>query len=210
MQLSRSGALTSLLLLGPGCLLPDSYPYHYYPSTKPANALPSPDDQFAYQPGIAGKDYGKSKMAYSDFTSTNSGLAYKDATLGKGSKPKNGDRVVVEWTGYTIGYFGRPFQTKRLEQLDRQEDEFLRWNLGDGSVIPALDEGVRGMNEGGVRQLVVPPNIGYDPTDPSHTRVGPKPTTFSGQRALDFVLFNQDLIDKTLLFNIKLVRVDAK
>ncbi len=170
--------------------------------TDPARA------EFAYQPGLAGKDYGKSKMSYGDFTETPSGLLYKDATLGKGKTPEAGDRVVVEWTGYTIGYFGRPFQTKRLEELDQQQDEFLRWIVGDGSVIPALDEGVRSMAEGGVRQLVVPPGIGYDPADPSHTRVGPRPTTFSGQRALDFVLQNKDLIDKTLLFNIKVIRVD--
>ena len=171
----------------------------------------APDDParaFAYQPGLVGKDYGKSKMSYGDFTETPSGLLYKDATLGKGKTPEAGDRVVVEWTGYTIGYFGRPFQTRRLEELDQQQDEFLRWIVGDGSVIPALDEGVRSMAEGGVRQLVVPPGIGYDPADPSHTRVGPRPTTFSGQRALDFVLQNKDLIDKTLLFNIKVIRVD--
>ena len=35
-------------------------------------------------------------------------------------------------------------------------------------------------------------------------------STFSGQRALDFVLQNQQLIDKTLLFHVKLVRVDAR
>ncbi len=39
-------------------------------------------------------------------------------------------------------------------------------------------------------------------------QVGPRPSTFSGQRALDFVLGNRDLIDKTLLINVKLVRVD--
>ena len=35
-----------------------------------------------------------------------------------------------------------------------------------------------------------------------------RPTTFSGQRALNFVLDNQNLIDKTLLINIRLVKVD--
>lgn len=57
---------------------------------------------------------------------------------------------------------------------------------------------------------IVPPNLGYPASDPSHTRVGPRPSTFSGQRALDFVLENKELIDKTLLFNVKLIRVDAK
>lgn len=38
---------------------------------------------------------------------------------------------------------------------------------------------------------------------------GDRPTTFSGMRALNFVLDNQNMIDKTLLINIRLVRVDA-
>ena len=45
------------------------------------------------------------------------------------------------------------------------------------------------------------PELGYPTSDPAHAKVGPKPSTFSGQRALDFVLQNQELIDKTLFFN---------
>ena len=67
------------------------------------------------------------------------------------------------------------------------------------------------MAEGGVRQLVVPPAVGYPPDDPGHARVGPKPSTFSGQRALDFVLSSKaDLMDKTLMFDVKLVRVNGR
>mmetsp|Transcript_35309 Transcript_35309/g.110340 ORF Transcript_35309/g.110340 Transcript_35309/m.110340 type:complete len:80 (-) Transcript_35309:44-283(-) len=66
------------------------------------------------------------------------------------------------------------------------------------------------MKVGGIRQLVVTPELGYPEDDPSHTRVGPKPSTFDGQRALNFVLFNKGLIDKTLLFNIKVIRIDKK
>ena len=47
-------------------------------------------------------------------------------------------------------------------------------------------------------QVVVPAELGYPANDPKHDRVGPKPTTFSGQRALDFVLTNQGLVDKTV------------
>lgn len=107
-----------------------------------------------------------------------------------------------------IGYFGRPFETRQLKELDSQETSYLRFELGAGSVIPALEEGIASMSEGGIRQLVVPPAIGYPDSDPSHERVGPRPSTFSGQRALNFVLQNQQLIDKTLLFNVKLVRID--
>ena len=168
------------------------------------------DTKFATQPGLQGKDYGKSSMSYSDFTKTRSGLLFKDGKAGGGKTPKKGDRVVVDWTGYTIGYFGRPFETKKLQELDEKDGAYTRFEVGKGEVIPGLEEAVLGMAEGGVRQIVVPPEIGYPDSDPSHERVGPKPSTFSGQRALDFVLQNQQLIDKTLLFNVKLIRVDAR
>jgi len=165
---------------------------------------------FAYQPALAGKGYGKTEMGeYGDFTKTPSGLSYKDAKVGNGKAPQPGDRVVIDWTGYTIGYFGRPFETKKLRELQGDDKEFYRFVLGQKTVIPALEEGVASMAEGGVRQLVVPPGIGYPKSDPGHEKVGPRPTTFSGQRALDFVLQNQELIDKTLLFNVKLIRVDT-
>ena len=59
-------------------------------------------------------------------------------------------------------------------------------------------------------QVIVPAELGYPKGDVDHDFVGPKPDTFSGQRALNFVLDNQNLIDKTLLINIKLARVDVK
>ena len=39
-------------------------------------------------------------------------------------------------------------------------------------MIPALEEGVATMAEGGVRQLIVPPAIGYPKGDPEHDKVG--------------------------------------
>ena len=64
------------------------------------------------------------------------------------------------------------------------------------------------MKPGGIRQVIVPYGpLGYPADDLDHERVGPKPTTFSGMRALNFVLENPR-VDRTLLFNVKLVRVD--
>merc|ERR1712130_516588 len=119
-----------------------------------------------------------------------------------------GDRCVMDWTGYTIGYDGRPFETRKNTEIDGTDKGFVRFELGTATVIPAIEEAVAGMSEGGVRQLVVERiALGYPADDPSHDRVGPKPSTFSGQRALNSVLETPNR-DKTLLFNIKLVRVD--
>ena len=55
-------------------------------------------------------------QTYDDFTSTSEGWSYKDVKIGNkddgGGELKDGDRVVFDWSGYTIGYFGRPFEAK--------------------------------------------------------------------------------------------------
>ena len=149
-----------------------------------------------------------------------SGLQVKDAKIGTGAAAEKGDRVVYEWEGYTIGYFGRPFEMKNGQKGGdfSGERDFARFVVGRGEVIPALEEGVVGMKEGGVRQIVFPPELGYPMVgdqragkmaDPGHDKVGPKPSSFSGTRALDFVLTSKDdQLDKTLLINMKVVRVD--
>jgi hypothetical protein len=50
---------------------------------------------------------------YEDFTKTKEGWSFRDVNPGKGDvHVQAGDRVVYDWSGYTIGYFGRPFQAK--------------------------------------------------------------------------------------------------
>jgi FKBP-type peptidyl-prolyl cis-trans isomerase len=198
--------------------------------------------QLEYQPALQGLDYGKPRTYYPDYVQVKSGLQYKVVKEGDGESPKDGDRAVIDWEGYTIGYYGRPFQTRNKVKggaFDSTESDNFRWVLGSGQAVAALDEGVRYMKVGGITQIVVPAELGYPRGDPGqmlpatdacrcflgtkifvarqlsalqiiieHDLVGPKPTTFSGQRALNFVLDNQNLIDKTLLINVKLVRVD--
>jgi len=147
---------------------------------------------------------------YEDFTESKSGWRFRDVTAGKGEGAQLGDRVVYDWSGYTIGYFGRPFQAKggpKGGAFDKDVD-YLRTVIGSGGVIKAVEEGLVGMKPGGVRQVVVPyGDLSYPTDDATHDRVGPKPTTFSGERALNFVLENPR-VDRTLLFNLKVIRID--
>ncbi|KAI3694121.1 hypothetical protein L1987_77082 [Smallanthus sonchifolius] len=163
---------------------------------------------FADMPALKGKDYGKTKMKYPDYAETSSGLQYKDLRAGNGVIPKKGDIVVVDWDGYTIGYYGRIFEARNKTKggsFEGDDKSFYRFRLGAHEVIPAFEEAVAGMSLGGIRRIIVPPDLGYPEND--YNKSGPKPTTFSGQRALDFVLKNQGLIDKTLLFDIELLNI---
>ncbi len=57
-------------------------------------------------------------QTYDDFAAMPGGWSYKDVKVGNkgdsggGVTLKDGDRVVFDWSGYTIGYFGRPFEAK--------------------------------------------------------------------------------------------------
>jgi hypothetical protein len=125
--------------------------------------------------------------------------------------------LAIEWhwcvrlrrSGVTIGYYGRPFEARNKARggaFTGDEKEFFRFQCGeDPSVIPAFREAVAGMKEGGIRRIIVPVELGYPNNDLN--KAGPAPSTFSGRRALDFVLRNQGMIDKTLLFDIELLRI---
>eukprot|EP00775_Hariotina_reticulata_P001962 gene1962-2289_t len=156
---------------------------------------------------LKGKDYGKPRMTYPDFTMTTSGLQFKDLREGSGETPQQGDEVIVDWDGYTIGYYGRPFEARNKAKggsFTGDDKDFFRFRLGDHKVIPAFEEAVATMKVGGVRRIVVPVELGYPDND--YRKQGPAPSTFSGERALGFVLGNQGMIDKTLLFDIDLIR----
>ncbi|XP_044954922.1 uncharacterized protein LOC123405207 [Hordeum vulgare subsp. vulgare] len=50
--------------------------------------------EFTEMPALRGKDYGKTKMSYADYTKTESGLQYKDLQVGDGPSPKKGETTV--------------------------------------------------------------------------------------------------------------------
>ncbi|KAK9841712.1 hypothetical protein WJX74_010660 [Apatococcus lobatus] len=153
-----------------------------------------------------------------DYTVTPSGLRYFDVRTGNGRTPEQGDFVLLDWSGFTEGYQG-----KRIGNSTKTDEPF-RFQLGAGEAIPAIEEAVRGMKQGGVRRVEIlgsRPELGYSLNkaerfsgqrltgDYFKYRKGPQPINLSGQRALDFVLDNPTLQDfnRTLLFDIKLVTV---
>src|SRR5207248_1093170 len=88
-----------------------------------------------------------------DLVTTKSGLKYIDLKEGTGPAAKEGDTVVVHYTGWLRD------GTKFDSSVDR-EDPF-KFPLGAGKVIRGWDEGVAGMKAGGKRKLIVPPQLGY-------------------------------------------------
>ncbi len=84
---------------------------------------------------------------------TQSGLQYEEMRAGTGAKARSGQNVVVHYTGWLTD--GRKFDSSR----DRNQP--FSFGLGAGQVIAGWDEGVEGMQVGGLRRLTIPPQLGY-------------------------------------------------
>jgi peptidylprolyl isomerase len=82
-----------------------------------------------------------------------SGLQYRDEVVGNGDEARSGHRVTVHYTGTLTD--GKKFDSSR----DRGQP--FVFALGAGQVIQGWDEGVAGMQVGGRRTLVIPPELGY-------------------------------------------------
>lgn len=82
-----------------------------------------------------------------------SGLEYEDITLGSGEAACAGQNVSVHYTGWLTD--GKKFDSSK----DRNQP--FEFSLGAGMVIKGWDEGVQGMQVGGVRRLTIPAQLGY-------------------------------------------------
>jgi peptidylprolyl isomerase len=88
---------------------------------------------------------------------TASGLQYEDTVAGSGATAAAGQRVQVHYTGWlwADGQQGKKFDSSK----DRGQP--FSFMLDGGEVIGGWDEGVQGMQVGGTRVLIIPPQLGY-------------------------------------------------
>jgi peptidylprolyl isomerase len=82
------------------------------------------------------------------------GFYWRDITIGDGRQAAPGLTVRI---AYVV-------RLPDGREVDRAEPEApLMFKLGERQSIVAMELGLRGMNVGGVRQLVIPPNLAYGP-----------------------------------------------
>ena len=106
----------------------------------PADPLPAPD---VYKP-----------------SGTVSKLQTTDLTTGKGAAVKSGDCLVMK-------YYGTLATTGAVFDEDFSKPTGLKFQIGQGQVIPGWDQGILGMKAGGVRRLVIPAALAYGNQSPS-------------------------------------------
>ena len=76
-----------------------------------------------------------------------------DLVMGNGRTASESDYVFVEYIGENLK--GIEFDTSY------GRPSFFPFTIGEGRVIKGWDQGVKNMKEGGVRQLIIPPELAY-------------------------------------------------
>ena len=98
---------------------------------------------------------------------TESGLYYVELKKGNGARVKDGDKVLVNYTGSLLG--GTVFDTSDKEAAksagvydERRTYEPIPLTLGTHSVIPGWEEALLLMNVGTKAKVIIPSKLGYD------------------------------------------------
>jgi peptidylprolyl isomerase len=105
------------------------------------------------------------------------GLESADLIVGTGPEAAAGDQVTVQYVLATYSA-GKVIQSSWTSQP-------FTFTLGQGQVIPGWDQGVAGMHEGGRRELIIPPSLGYGANPPQGA---------AGIAANDTLVFVVDLL----------------
>lgn len=82
-----------------------------------------------------------------------SGITVADVLAGQGKEAKSGDQVAVN---YVLA-----LQDGTVIQNSKDFGVPFTFTLGAGDVIAGWEKGIEGMKVGGIRTIVVPPELGY-------------------------------------------------
>ena len=83
-------------------------------------------------------------------------LQMNDIGVGSGRSIEDGDVVYVHYAGYSQST-GSQFDAS----WDRGRPQFIGFVIGQGNVIDGWEEGLLGMQVGGRRELIIPPDLAY-------------------------------------------------
>ncbi len=136
-------------------------------ATEAATAAPTDAPTEAATPGdpvegaagvkVSGKLGAEPKITVPKGGTAPTTLMIKDLKKGTGPKATAGQSVDMQYTGVLF-----KDGTKFDASWDRGGQPFS-FSLGSGQVIPGWDQGIVGMQKGGRRLLVIPPDLGYGP-----------------------------------------------
>uniref|UniRef100_A0A7S4J203 peptidylprolyl isomerase n=1 Tax=Odontella aurita TaxID=265563 RepID=A0A7S4J203_9STRA len=130
-----------------------------------------------------------------------SGVMYVDLRPGSGDVVEEGKRVNVQWVlKRSNGYF--------VDSSSNNDGVPFIFTVGDPKgAMAGVDEGIRGMRVGGIRRIIVPPNLAYV-EGVEDGKPGPIPAGFGPkQRMRRVMLLLKDIPGEYIVVDVKATRV---
>ncbi len=89
------------------------------------------------------------------------GVRYKSLRQGTGRAARDGDVVVVEYLGWVYDKESAYARGAIVATSYTFENQSFEFTLGDEKVISGWEHGIRGMQRGEVRELIIAPDMAY-------------------------------------------------
>ncbi|MDO8795701.1 MAG: FKBP-type peptidyl-prolyl cis-trans isomerase [Vicinamibacterales bacterium] len=112
-------------------------------------------------PALAVSACGSGPTSPSSVATSVGTYSQTDLVVGSGAVAATGNRVTVAYTGWL-------YDTSRPDGKGTSFDASTSFGftIGAGQVIAGWDQGVPGMRVGGLRRLILPPNLAYGSRSP--------------------------------------------
>jgi len=136
-----------------------------------------------------------------------------DVKVGNGNEIVDGSKVSLQWVlrrsnGYYVDGSVKMVSAQSGAKVvgnNFDESENFVFTVGDGLAMSGIDQGVRGMKQGGVRRLVLPLKAAYSlPLDKSG---GPVPADFGPRRQIERELQKDPAVQNYFVFEVEATRV---
>ena len=130
------------------------------------------------------------------------GVSYQDLRIGNGDTVEKGKRVNIQWVlkrsnGYDIDSSSNNDGVPFIFVVESSKKD------GNNRAIPGLDLGIRGMKVGGIRRIVIPPNMAYI-EGVEDGKPGPIPKEFGPKQRIKRVMeLLKDVPGESFLLDIK-------
>ncbi|MGH8157853.1 MAG: FKBP-type peptidyl-prolyl cis-trans isomerase [Rhodanobacter sp.] len=87
-------------------------------------------------------------------------LTVIDQQVGTGAVARNDAQVELNYTGWLYDENAKDHHGAKVDS-SYDHGQTISFILGEGTVIPGWDKGIKGMRVGGKRTLLIPPKLGY-------------------------------------------------
>lgn len=84
-----------------------------------------------------------------------------DVRVGSGAAAANGNQLTLNYSGWLYDPTQPNNKGPLFDSSYRAGQSSFTMRLGAGQVVEGWDRGLVGMNEGGLRRLVIPPSLAY-------------------------------------------------